>query len=175
MWVNWRKTPICLNSSSNLLKIPCCADDRGFFKPVKASPMSTEKFTEITEENLRIMLADFYTEVQKDPVIGPIFINTIGQSDEDWEPHMDKVVAFWSATMLKTKKYPGGMVMTHNKLKGLEHDHFVRWMQIFQPTVAKHYDIKVALDFTIKGQQILRSLHRNYAAMQERKNERRIQ
>ncbi len=125
-----------------------------------------EKFSEINAETLRIMLDSFYEHVRKDELIGPIFEDMIGTTDEDWAPHMDRVVAFWCSVLLGSKTYGGGFMMKHGTIPGLEMRHFKRWMEIFMPVVSDHYDVTPSIDITIKAQTLMRNLHQQYGQFQ---------
>lgn len=129
----------------------------------------TDKFKDITEESLRALMEAFYARAREDDLIGPIFLEKIGTTKEDWAPHMDRVVGFWCSVLLKTKSYPGGLVMKHNKITGMNRDHFMRWMEIFMKTVPEVFEISASLEITIKAQEMMRSLHQNYDAFQARK------
>lgn len=129
----------------------------------------SDKYREIDEESLRALMTAFYAKAREDDMIGPIFLEKIGTTEEDWAPHMDRVVAFWSSVLLKTKGYPGGLVMKHNKIAGMNRDHFMRWMEIFMPTVNEVFDISPSLSITIKAQALMRALHQNYDGFQARK------
>ncbi len=133
--------------------------------------MNTMKFTEINEDSLRVCLTAFYDIVKEDDLIGPIFLETIGTTDEDWAPHMDRVVAFWSSVLLGSKAYGGGFMIKHAKLPGLEMHHFKRWMEIFMKVVPEHFEVSPSIEITIKAQQLMRNLHTQYAQFQARKTE----
>ncbi len=40
----------------------------------------------------------FYADVRRDPLIGPIFERQI----ENWDEHLEKLIAFWSSVTLMT-------------------------------------------------------------------------
>ena len=128
----------------------------------------TEKFSEINETSLRTTLIHFYNKVREDDLIGPIFIEKIGTTDEDWAPHIDRVVNFWRSVLLGEKTYDGGFMMKHMSLPGLEMKHFRRWVELFIPTVEQHFDIHQSLEITIKAQTLMRNLHNQYGRFQVR-------
>ena len=63
-----------------------------------------EKYTLITEASIHKMVHQFYAKVQKDEVIGPIFIHAIGQK---WDAHLERLCNFWSSVLLASKSYYG--------------------------------------------------------------------
>ena len=46
------------------------------------------------EAEIEILVRDFYARIRADETLGPIFARVIG---EDWEPHLQKMFAFWSS------------------------------------------------------------------------------
>ena len=132
----------------------------------------SEKFSEINEETLRVLLVHFYEQVRKDDLIGPIFTDKIGTTDEDWAPHMDRVVAFWSSVLLGSKDYGGGFMMKHGAIPNLEMAHFKRWMEIFMPCVSALFEVSQSIDITIKAQTLMRNLHQQYGQFQVKRNRR---
>ena len=50
----------------------------------------------ITENMIRQLVHGFYAKVRADQELGPIFARVIG---EDWDPHLEKMCAFWSSVM----------------------------------------------------------------------------
>ncbi|WP_135081346.1 group III truncated hemoglobin [Terasakiella sp. SH-1] len=133
----------------------------------------SEKFSEINADTLRVMLNAFYDEVQKDELIGPIFIKKIGTTEEDWAPHMDRVVKFWCSVLLNTKEYGGGFMIKHAALPKLEMEHFKRWMEIFMRTVPEHFETSQSVEITIKAQTLLKNLHQQYGQFQVQRAQKR--
>jgi len=124
----------------------------------------SDKFSTITEDNLKTFLKAFYDAVQEDDLLGPIFIGRIGTTEEDWAPHMERVNLFWTSVLLNTSQFKGRMVPIHNQIPGLEMKHFKRWIEIFTPIVNSHYETSPSLDLLIKAQTVLRTLHKGYNA-----------
>jgi hemoglobin len=52
--------------------------------------------TVVTEALIEQVVRGFYAQVRDNPDLGPIFAGAI----EDWEPHLAKMMDFWSAVML---------------------------------------------------------------------------
>ncbi len=64
-----------------------------------ARPAVTQEVMErtaLSEAVLTDLVHRFYGKVRLDPVLGPIFADRIG----DWEPHLEKMVDFWSSVAL---------------------------------------------------------------------------
>ncbi|MDP2124232.1 MAG: group III truncated hemoglobin, partial [Parvibaculum sp.] len=56
------------------------------------------------EAEIDRLVRAFYTRIRADAVLGPIFDGVIG---DNWEPHLLKMIDFWSSVMLTTGRYKG--------------------------------------------------------------------
>jgi hemoglobin len=83
--------------------------------------------TGLDEAILAPLVHCFYDRVRADPVLGPIFAARI----TDWEPHLERIVAFWSSVALMTGRYHGTPVPAHAGLP-VGWDHFDRWLALFR-------------------------------------------
>src|SRR5262245_23805816 len=59
--------------------------------------------TGIDEAMIDRLLRGFYARVREDDLIGPIFVAL----SSDWEPHLQRMCAFWSSVILMTGYYHG--------------------------------------------------------------------
>jgi hemoglobin len=75
----------------------------------------------------------FYARVRADPQIGPIFEARI----DDWTPHLDQMERFWRSVLLNTGEFHGNPMLKHLVIPGLDRDHFVRWLTLFEETLAE--------------------------------------
>lgn len=85
--------------------------------------------TGLDEDILRELVHRFYTRVRADTMLGPIFAAQIN----DWAPHLDRMIAFWSSVALMTGRYHGRPVPAHTPLP-LTAEHFERWLVLFRET-----------------------------------------
>lgn len=85
--------------------------------------------TGIDEEMIERLVRTFYVRVRGDAVLGPIFAATI----EDWEPHLQKMFAFWSSVALMSGRYHGQPMAKHMPLP-IDAPHFDRWLALFAQT-----------------------------------------
>ncbi|WP_121060804.1 group III truncated hemoglobin [Chachezhania antarctica] len=85
--------------------------------------------TGLDEDVLRELVHGFYDKVRRDPMLGPIFADRI----DDWDPHLDRMVAFWSSVALMTGRYHGRPVPKHMPLP-IGEAHFDRWLTLFRET-----------------------------------------
>ena len=85
----------------------------------------------IDEEMIRALVHGFYARVRQDAAIGPIFNDAIGEA---WDAHLAKLCDFWSSVMLHTGRFQGRPMATHMRLKGVQPEHFERWLTLFRQT-----------------------------------------
>ncbi|MGN6178989.1 MAG: group III truncated hemoglobin, partial [Mucilaginibacter sp.] len=54
-------------------------------------------------KDIQVFVDNFYAKVQVDALIGPIFMTVIS----DWQPHLNKMYAFWNAVLFGETGYKG--------------------------------------------------------------------
>ena len=84
-----------------------------------------------TLDDIKLMVNTFYTQVQQDPTIGPIFNQKIG---DRWPEHLEKMYRFWQTILLEVHSYSGSPFPPHKQLP-VGKEHFERWTQIFEQTI----------------------------------------
>lgn len=85
-----------------------------------------------TEDEVHDLVHGFYAQVRKDPVLGPIFDTHIS----NWEPHLAKMVDFWSGALRGTARFRGTPMPKHIALPGLNAELFQRWLVLFEQATA---------------------------------------
>lgn len=75
----------------------------------------------------------FYARVRVDELLGPIFERRVG----DWPAHEALLARFWSSVLLLSGTYKGSPMQAHLALEGLSHAHFLRWLSLFEETLAE--------------------------------------
>lgn len=83
-----------------------------------------------TEEEVVWLVHAFYSKVRHDEVLAPIFESRI----TDWDPHLAKMVDFWSSALRGTARYRGAPMPRHAALPGLTPTLFHRWLALFRET-----------------------------------------
>lgn len=83
----------------------------------------------------------FYSKVQNDDLIGPIFNNVI----KDWQAHLDKMYMFWNAALFGVPGFKGNPFAKHAPLP-IELKHFERWILLFNGTIDEHFEGEMAED-----------------------------
>ena len=82
-------------------------------------------------EDIKTLVNTFYSKVQEDPFIGPIFNEKIGNR---WPEHLEKMYRFWETVLLEVHSYSGSPFPPHKQLP-VAKEHFAQWMAIFTKTV----------------------------------------
>ena len=91
-------------------------------------------------EDIQHMVNTFYTTIQSDEVLGPIFNGVI---QDRWPAHLEKMYRFWQTILLSEHTYSGSPFAPHAKLP-IDKAHFNRWMGLFTATVDAHFAGPVA-------------------------------
>ncbi len=116
---------------------------------------STEKLDRISEEGIRQLVDSFYAKVRRDPELAPIFLRAISG---DWQPHLNKMYAFWSSVLLTTGRYKGNPVVKHLVIPGIRPHLFERWLALFNETSGELFDDGISEQFRVKAARIAESL-----------------
>lgn len=109
----------------------------------------------VTEDGIRQLVDAFYAKVRVDPELGPVFARAI---PGDWQPHLNKMYAFWSSVMLTTGRYKGNPVAKHLVVEGITLELFERWLALFNETCAELFDERLRAEFAAKAARIAESL-----------------
>ncbi|MBX9740908.1 MAG: group III truncated hemoglobin [Beijerinckiaceae bacterium] len=108
----------------------------------------------VDEAMIHRLVHGFYDRIRADEVLGPIFSSEIS----DWEPHLAKMVDFWSSVVLMTRRYDGRPVPAHVKIPGLDRAHFSRWLTMFEATARELCPPAAADLFIDRAHRIAQSL-----------------
>ncbi|PWK78387.1 hemoglobin [Mucilaginibacter oryzae] len=92
--------------------------------------------------SIKLMVDDFYTRVRRDGLLGPVFNNVI---KDDWQPHLDKMYAFWNAALFGVAGFKGNPFARHAPLL-INAGHFERWLELFNQTIDSHFAGPMAND-----------------------------
>jgi hemoglobin len=109
--------------------------------------------TGIDEAMIERLVRAFYTKIRADEVLGPIFATKI----TDWEPHLERMFAFWSSVALMSGRYHGQPMQKHMPLP-IDADHFDRWLALFAETAHEVCPPAAAAHFIAKARMIAESL-----------------
>jgi hemoglobin len=118
-------------------------------EPDDAMPQS------IDETGIRRLVHGFYDAIRRDPLLGPIFDQAI--APERWPGHLEKMCAFWSSVLLKTRRYDGRPLPPHLALADLSDSHFQRWLELFRSTAGEVFDADGAAVIVSRAERIAHS------------------
>lgn len=106
------------------------------------SPLDGASLASVNEETIHALVHGFYDRVRKDPVIGPIFAREV--APDHWPAHLEKMCAFWSSLLLKTRRYQGRPLSPHLRIPELSDEHFRHWLLLFRQTADRVFDAEDA-------------------------------
>jgi len=109
--------------------------------------------TGLNEATIERLVRQFYAEVRRDPILGPIFDDRIS----DWEPHLQRMCEFWSSVMLMSGRYHGNAMVKHLPLP-IDSVHFDRWLALFEEACRKVCTPAAAAYFVERARRIAESL-----------------
>jgi hemoglobin len=115
--------------------------------------------TGIDETMIQTLVHAFYDRVRVDDVLGPIFATRI----KDWEPHLERMCAFWSSVALMSGRYHGRPMQLHAVLP-VTATHFDRWLSLFADTARSTCPPRAADHFIERAHTIAESLELGIAA-----------
>ena len=85
-------------------------------------------------EDIQLFVDEFYSKVREDNLIGPVFAGVIN----DWQPHLEKMYAFWNAALFGVPGFKGNPFAKHAPLP-IAPEHFGRWLELFTETIDTHF------------------------------------
>jgi hemoglobin len=139
-----------------------------FKEPIVTAAERRERITDeivartgITESLIERLVRAFYAKVRADAVLAPIFDARIA----DWEPHLERMCAFWSSVALMSGRYHGTPMAKHMPLP-VDADHFDRWLALFEQTAREVCPPDAATHFVELARRIAASLELGIAGAQ---------
>ncbi len=109
--------------------------------------------TGLNEASLDRLVRTFYIRVRSDKLLGPVFAAVV----EDWEPHLERMVAFWSSVALMTGRYQGRPMQKHMPL-AIGPAHFERWLVLFKDSAHQVCSPEGAAHVIAKAERIAAAL-----------------
>jgi hemoglobin len=98
-------------------------------------------------DEVKLLVNTFYSKVQHDDLIGPIFNSVI----KNWQPHLEKMYTFWQTVLLQEHTYYGSPFPPHAKLP-VSAAHFERWLSLWRGTIDSLFEGEKAEDAKRRGQ-----------------------
>jgi len=118
---------------------------------------------EVTRENLNKMVLIFYTKILKDEIVGPFFIEKLGDdlNNEQWVPHIELLTNFWASIALGDPTYRGNPFAPHASIANISREAFSRWLELFSQTLDMVYIPQIADQFKERSTIIAGNFMRN--------------
>lgn len=99
-------------------------------------------------EDVHLLVNQFYGDVRKDQLLGPIFEGII---QDRWRKHLQKMYRFWQTILLDEHTYFGAPFPPHAYMP-IDQVHFDRWISIFHATVDRLFVGENAEKAKMQGQ-----------------------
>lgn len=109
--------------------------------------------TGIDHAMIERLVRAFYARVRADALLGPVFAARIA----DWEPHLQRMCAFWSSVALMSGIYHGRPMEKHLPLP-VDARHFDRWLALFEDTAREVCHPAAAEHFIERAHRVAESL-----------------
>jgi hemoglobin len=109
--------------------------------------------TGIDEDMIERLVRRFYEKVREDALLAPVFAARI----RDWEPHLQRMCAFWSSVALMSGRYHGNPMTKHLPLP-IDAAHFDRWLALFEETAREVCPPSAEAHFVERARRIAESL-----------------
>ncbi|MEN3385125.1 MAG: hemoglobin [Hyphomicrobiales bacterium] len=117
--------------------------------------------TGIDDTMIECLVRGFYAKVHEDALLAPVFTARI----RDWEPHLQRMCAFWSSVTLMSGRYHGSPMARHLPLP-VEAAHFDRWLALFEETARELCPHAAAMHFIERARRIAESIELGIANAQ---------
>ncbi len=95
----------------------------------------------IDRSSIEKMVRQFYANVLQDEIVGPFFINALGNDmkNDKWYEHLITLDNFWLGLLLEEGRYMGDPLLPHVFLAGLTPEVFDQWLKVFRTTLEEIY------------------------------------
>ena len=125
--------------------------------------MRTPLPNEPTVQSLTELVHSFYADVRADPLLGPVFEEALR---DRWEPHLARMVDFWSTVALGSKRFRGNVFTKHMALQGVTPAHFAAWVRLWGEHTNRLFTPEVAHELQTAAHGIARNLFLGYFGTQ---------
>ncbi|GKS95514.1 group III truncated hemoglobin [Acidovorax sp. SUPP2825] len=99
----------------------------------------------------------FYADVRADVLLGPVFDAAL---QDRWEPHLARMVDFWSTVALGSRRYRRNVLARHGALEGVTPAHFAAWVGLWQQHTERRFAPEVAHSLQQAAHGVARALFR---------------
>jgi len=118
--------------------------------------INTILYKSINEENIEVLVREFYSKVIQDPTLSIFFIEKLGDNfqSEKWEEHLLLLTDFWKFVALGYEDYNGNPLRPHFDIQNLTAEAFTHWLTLFHATVDTLYISSIGIYFKEKSNNI---------------------
>lgn len=111
------------------------------------------RYDSVDRPSIERMVREFYTDVLKDDILGPIFTKALGDDLKNgkWYEHLNTLYNFWMQMMTGESPYQGHPFPPHAFLGPLQRETFERWLKLFHETVYRLFIPEIADKFYRKA------------------------
>jgi len=113
----------------------------------------------IDRPTIETLIHDFYLDIRRDGLLGPVFAGVIG---DDWGVHLGRMVEFWSTVMLGTRSFRGNVFGKHMAIPGVRAEHFLRWLTLWHHHTDRLFDAATAGELQRTAHGIARNLFHGF-------------
>ena|SRR5688500_14005525 len=118
---------------------------------IHPSPAPPARSARPTEAEIRGFVHAFYTEVRRDPELGPVFESRIG---DHWDGHLGRMVDFWSSILLASGRYAGNPREKHAAVPAIRSEHYDRWLALFEVVLFRELEEPLARDVLARAHRM---------------------
>lgn len=127
--------------------------------PLTSVPSSPGTRGPLSRERLSTLVHRFYADVRADALLGPVFEDAL---HDRWEPHLERMVEFWSTVALGSRSFTGNVFGKHMALSGVTPAHFSHWVRLWKDNTERLFEPDVAHDLQVTAHGIARNLFHGY-------------
>ena len=102
-------------------------------------------------DEIKLLVDTFYSSIQKNELLGPIFESRIG---DNWPTHLGKMYRFWQSILLHENTYSGNPFAPHASMP-IDEKHFKEWFQLFEDTVNSLFGGEVAQEVILPAKTMV--------------------
>lgn len=88
------------------------------------------------KDDIRVFVDAFYTKIQADELLGPIFHSKI--KEDQWPVHLEKMYAFWNTVLFGKAEYKGNPFSKHATLP-VSSGHFDHWVSMLSSVIDENF------------------------------------
>jgi hemoglobin len=110
--------------------------------------MTKQEILSLSE--IKQLVDSFYAKVKEDELLGPIFVEKIG---DNWDEHLDKMYRFWETVLLNEHTYFGSPFPPHTQLP-VQKQHFDKWLELFNKTIDEEFQGSKAMEAKSRAQKM---------------------